>query len=118
MSALGVPEARRRPALSLDVQVMTTDELALALGGEGSSFTGQLLLLIAKADQSNRPRLALAFPRTFIAWQIWQSTMPAPTVGELLDRLAVTLGEEPYHRAEAPPAPIEATVTLRTAPAP
>lgn len=116
--ALGVPERRRTHAVRLDAVLGDVGDLARALGGDDTSFTGDLLRLIAKADVDNRPRLALAFPRVFIAWNIWMYTSPAPTAGELLDRLAAALGEDPHHRREGGPRPVDAAITLRPAPVP
>lgn len=59
-------------------------DLALALGGSEDSFTGRLLQLIAKADPQNRERLRLGYPRIVRAWELWMSTTPTPTSGELL----------------------------------
>jgi hypothetical protein len=59
-------------------------DLALALGGSEDSFTGKLLLLIAKADPDNRERLRMGFPRAVRAWETWMASSPALTAAELL----------------------------------
>lgn len=54
-----------------DMELKSYGDLALALGGSADSFTGQLLLLIAKADPGNRARLRRGFPRQVAAWETW-----------------------------------------------
>lgn len=65
-------------------------DVALALGGSEESFTGRLLLLIAKAQASpvNYQRLRAAFPIEVHAWELWMATSPPPTCDELLAALA------------------------------
>ncbi|HEV2452214.1 MAG TPA: hypothetical protein VGS62_09845 [Streptosporangiaceae bacterium] len=75
-----------------DRSIPTTHQLALFLGGSPDSFTGLLLVLIAKAQATpeNMGRLELAFPREVTAWKTWQSMSPAPTFRQMqaaLDRL-------------------------------
>ena len=70
-----------------DRQILATGDLALFLGGSHDSFTGKLLLLIAKADPENRGRLELAFPRQVTAWKVWGSMSPAPTFRQLREAL-------------------------------
>lgn len=53
-------------------------ELALFLGGDTNSFTGELLRLIAKADPENLNRLAAGFPRHVRAWVMWRACAPVP----------------------------------------
>jgi hypothetical protein len=77
-------------ALPADRPIMTFDDLALALGGSGDSFTGHLLLLIAKADPGNRARLRRGFPRQVAAWEIWQAAgLGDLTAGDVAAALAV-----------------------------
>lgn len=52
--------------------------LALFLGGDGTSFTGDLLRLIAKADPGNLQQLSLAFPRHVRAFLMWRACAPVP----------------------------------------
>jgi hypothetical protein len=65
-----------------DWPVPTLGALAVPLGGSWDSFTGQLLLLIQKADVGNRARLACAFPREVVAVEVWTAIGPA-TWGEI-----------------------------------
>jgi hypothetical protein len=60
----------------------TWEELCLFLDGMPSSFTGQLLTLIEKADPGNRARLRAEFPRQVAAWETWRAIAPC-TWGEL-----------------------------------
>lgn len=60
-------------ALPPDDVVGSFEVLCLLLGGSPTSFTGQLLALIAKADPGNRYRLRQGFPREVLAWELWQS---------------------------------------------
>jgi hypothetical protein len=60
--------------------------LVLFLDGMPSSFTGQLLTLIEKADPGNRARLAEAFPFEVRAWETWRRHSPQ-TWGELAELL-------------------------------
>jgi hypothetical protein len=62
-------------------------DLALALGGADSSFTGELLRLIAKADPANRERLREGYPRQVRAWELWMGTTSPLTETELLHAL-------------------------------
>lgn len=66
-----------------DYLVQTVSDLAQFLGGSDTSFTGDLLRLIAKADVGNRARLRLAFPEHVSAWEAWMATSP-PSVENLL----------------------------------
>lgn len=75
-------------ALDADTKITSYAELALALGGSGDSFTGQLLLLVAKADPGNRARLRRGFPRQVAAWEMWMEAAPHLTAGGLADALA------------------------------
>jgi hypothetical protein len=66
------------PASAL-VRVTDSAEMAFLLGGD--SFTGILILLIAKADPDNRARLKTAYPVEVEAYELWQQlagTMEAP----------------------------------------
>jgi hypothetical protein len=47
------------------------DYVAWRLGHEPTSFCGQLLQLVPHADEYNRMRLRLAFPRIVMAWDAW-----------------------------------------------
>lgn len=71
-----------------DTPMPTLDELALYLGGSPTSFTGQLLQLMCKADYGNLARLAAAYPREAKALKTWQGADPAPTFGQLADLLS------------------------------
>lgn len=70
-----------------DMELTTYGHLALALGGSEDSFTGKLLLLIAKADPSNRARLRMGFPRQVAAWETWVHADGHMTAGELEEHL-------------------------------
>lgn len=69
------------PAELQDRPVLFTGQLAFLLGGDETSFTGDLLRLIekAQADARNSRRLAVAFPVQVAAWRAWQRIEPAPT---------------------------------------
>lgn len=73
-----------------DRQMWGTGDLAVFLGGSEDSFTGLLLVLISKAQNTpeNMRRLELAFPREVTAWRTWQSMSPCPTFRELREALA------------------------------
>ncbi len=84
--------------------VSTWEDLVLFLGGSPDSFTGLLLVLIAKADPGNRARLTEAFPRQVAAWEEWCASAPL-TRGQLEDLVTGRLdGREPQHRpGQGPP---------------
>lgn len=67
--------------------------LALVLDGTGDSFTGQLLLLIAKADPGNREALRRGFPDAVSAYETWQSFRDAPTAAQLEAALDAATGD-------------------------
>lgn len=69
-------------------------DLCLFLGGSTDSFTGLLLVLIAKADPGNRRKLRGDFPREVAAWEEWQAHAPL-SWGEL-DRLTNARMERPW----------------------
>lgn len=71
-----------------DRPILTTNALALFLGGSEDSFTGLLLILFQKADPGNLYRLRLAFPEVHAAWETWNAMSPAPTFRELREALA------------------------------
>lgn len=62
-------------------------ELALFLGGDVTSFTGDLLRLIAKSDPSNLAKLSAAYPREVRAFLLWRASAPvaAPVLVKLLE---------------------------------
>lgn len=68
-------------------ELKTIGDLALFLGGSATSFTGELLSLIAKADAVNQMRLAKGFPDAVWGWRLWQADAPAVTVGYIEDAL-------------------------------
>jgi hypothetical protein len=72
-----------RSVLPAGHKVQTWHELCLALGGDATSFTGDLLRLIQKADPGNRARLRAGFPKHVAAWEIWQESSGTLTSGEL-----------------------------------
>lgn len=57
-------------------------DLALFLGGGETSFVGQLLQLVQKADPDNLSRLALGYPEVVRAWQVWHY-LGSPTADQL-----------------------------------
>lgn len=69
-------------------------DLALVLGGDATSFSCDLLRLIAKAQATpeHYALLRLGFPRQVRAWELWQA-MPGPPTGEEL--LAALDREQP-----------------------
>ena len=70
-------------ALPDDHPVDTHQDLCLALRGDTTSFTGDLLRLIAKADPGNRARLRAGFPVHVAAWEVWHAADPPVTAAEL-----------------------------------
>lgn len=52
--------------------------LCLFLGGDTTSFTGDLLSLIGKSDPANLNKLATAFPHETRAYLMWRSLGPIP----------------------------------------
>lgn len=76
--------AIHRSGMPSEAQVQTHHDLCLALGGDDTSFTGDLLRLIAKADPANRARLMLAFPGIVVAWEHWTRKAPHITAGQIL----------------------------------
>lgn len=68
-------------------------DLALFLGGDCSSFTGDLVRLIDKsrATLPHFHALLRGFPHAVVAWSVWQA-LPMPTAGQLADALR---GETP-----------------------
>lgn len=72
-----------------DRQMWGTGDLAVFLGGSEDSFTGLLLVLIAKAQATpeNYSLLKFAFPREVRAWETWQSMSPVPTFAQLREAL-------------------------------
>lgn len=77
-------------------------DLALALGGDQTSFTGQLLGLIAKADPGNRERLRVAFPRIVRGWELWLELAPdltAEQLQQLLDACTLTAALGSVHES-------------------
>lgn len=54
-----------------DYKVESWNDLCIFLGGSDDSFTGQLLLLVAKADPGNRAKLRSVYPREVAAWEVW-----------------------------------------------
>lgn len=80
--------------LDPDTDVIGIRELALFLGGDATSFTGDLLRLIAKArfTPENLNRLSVGFPRAVAAWMMW-STMSAvmPITAARLAELLTTV---------------------------
>lgn len=73
-------------ALADTAMVESFTELALFLGGDATSFTGDLLRLIAKADPTNINKLAQVYPREVRAFVMWRAAAPlhARTLVELL----------------------------------
>ena len=68
------------PKLPLDGDYILNDlhGLALFLGGDGNSFTGDLLRLIGKSDPTNLHQLSLGFPRHVEAFFMWRACAPVP----------------------------------------
>lgn len=67
-------------------------DLARCLGGDETSFTGDLLRLIAKAKMQATPdnynALRRGFPRVVRAWELWLLDSPTQTGDQLLALLA------------------------------
>lgn len=74
-------------AVPADQPLADWTDLVLALGGDDTSFTGDLLRLIAKADPGNQERLRLAFPWNVRAWELWMEHAPDITAGQLVARV-------------------------------
>lgn len=64
-------------------------DLARAMGGDETSFIGEVLKLVPKAQNKpeNLAALRLAFPALVRAWEVWMSMSPTPTCDELLAAL-------------------------------
>lgn len=60
-------------------------DLARFLDGDESSFIGEVLKLIVKAQATpeHMERLTLAFPDYVHAWRIWNTMSPIPTADQL-----------------------------------
>lgn len=71
-----------------DLQLFGTGDLARFLGGSESSFTGQLLLLLQKADPGNVARIRMGFPEIVAAWETWNAMSPTPTSRQLREAIA------------------------------
>ncbi len=80
-----------KKACLLDDVLTDLGDLARFLGGDETSFTGELLRLIAKArfDPENFNRFATGFPRHVAAWVMWHNLTPAApmTASDLLELL-------------------------------
>ncbi|MCZ7478816.1 hypothetical protein [Micromonospora sp. WMMC273] len=76
-----------------DYRMTAPSDLALFLGGDCSSFTGDLLRLIAKsqATVAHFHALLTAFPYAVVAWSVFQ-VLPVVNAGQLA---AVLRGDEP-----------------------
>jgi hypothetical protein len=72
-----------RSVLPPEQRVITHHDLCLHLGGDPTSFTGDLLRLIAKADPGNRAALRLAFPVHVATWETWMTGQGQLTSAEL-----------------------------------
>lgn len=70
-----------------DRQMCGTGDLARLLGGSDDSFTGLLLVLMAKADPGNLARIRKGFPREVQVWEMWNAISPAPTPRQLREVL-------------------------------
>lgn len=83
-------------ALHPEMMVDGIRELALFLGGDATTFTGDLLRLIAKADPINLNKLVSVFPREVRAFIMWRAAAPldARTLVALL-KAAHAMGAKP-----------------------
>jgi hypothetical protein len=93
--AAGYDWRRYERTCAPDRQVDGLGDLALFLGGDETSFTGELLKLVAKA-QSTPERfaaLAAAFPREVTAWRVWMAC-PAPVTAAALCATLTSLAPE------------------------
>lgn len=79
-----------------DVVMKELGDLALFLGGDHDSFTGDLLRLIQKADPQNLNRIAAGFPRHVRAWLLFNACSPVParTLVALLEATAMMDGRK------------------------
>lgn len=79
----------RPPATAPDQRLYGIGDLARALGGDETSFTGDLLRLIGKAQATpeNLGALARGFPRAVAAYSVWMTLSGPPTTDELLAQL-------------------------------
>ncbi|MEX5637435.1 hypothetical protein [Parafrankia sp. FMc2] len=68
--------------------------LALALGGSPTSWTAELLRLLAKSDERRLDVLAAAVPWHVHAYRWWRHQGHLPTAGELFAELARAEGAE------------------------
>ncbi|MCK9928789.1 hypothetical protein MXD62_16665 [Frankia sp. Mgl5] len=87
--ALTRPAWVRPPAVSTDHPLDGIGDVALALGGSLTSWTADLLRLLAKSDMERLAVLAAAVPWHAHAYLWWRRPRPTtPTAGELLAELA------------------------------
>lgn len=70
-----------------DVLLTDVGDLALALGGDRTSWTGEMLRLVAKSDPARRATLRAGVPNLVRAYETWHAMSPTPTVREFLDRM-------------------------------
>lgn len=79
-----------------DEVLADVSDLARFLGGDDTSFTGDLLRLVKKARSSpeNLNRLAVGFPRVVTAWIMWDTLSfgAPPTAGDLARILTFAYG--------------------------
>lgn len=81
-------------AMTPDETVTELADLARFLGGDITSFTGDVLRLIEKArvTPENFQRLSIAFPRHVAAWVMWDALCygAPPTAGRLAEILQLS----------------------------
>ena len=89
-------------ALRPEDEITEHRDLCLFLGGDETSFTGDLLRLIAKADGPHRLKLYGAFPRHVAAWEMWVvlPTMTALDLAVQIERMMANALDR--HLDEAP----------------
>lgn len=76
----------RPPAAAAEDVIGDLADLSLALGGSPTSWTMELLRLLAKSDEERLNVLAAAVPWHVHAYRWWRRHPDSP-VGELLDEL-------------------------------
>lgn len=70
-----------------DEVITEARQLAPLLGGGETAFTGELFMLIAKADVEQTMRLTAGFGEAVLVYLCWQSLMPAPTYAQIAAEL-------------------------------
>ncbi|OHV46632.1 hypothetical protein BBK14_01935 [Parafrankia soli] len=94
--ALIRPSWVRPSAVPDDHPLDSTDDVALALGGSPTSWTADVLRILAKSDPIRLAALTVALPWYAYAYLWWrQARTVTPTAGELLAEMRRVEGAGP-----------------------